>query len=58
MGLYMMSEKHLLTTQADWVEDESVEPFAQTKQQLRIILLRQVDRLWRRHGMQAVVAKP
>jgi methylated-DNA-[protein]-cysteine S-methyltransferase len=34
MGLYMMSEKHLLTTQADWVEDESVEPFAQTKQQL------------------------
>jgi methylated-DNA-[protein]-cysteine S-methyltransferase len=34
IGLYMMSEKHLLTPQSDWVEDESVEPFAQAKQQL------------------------
>jgi methylated-DNA-[protein]-cysteine S-methyltransferase len=33
-GLYMMSEKHLLTPQADWVEDESIEPFSQTQQQL------------------------
>jgi methylated-DNA-[protein]-cysteine S-methyltransferase len=34
MGLYMMSEKHLLTPQGDWVEDESVAPFPETKQQL------------------------
>jgi methylated-DNA-[protein]-cysteine S-methyltransferase len=33
-GLYMMSEKHLLTPQDDWVEDESVAPFPETKQQL------------------------
>jgi methylated-DNA-[protein]-cysteine S-methyltransferase len=34
IGLYMMSEKHQLTPQSDWVGDESVEPFAQTKQHL------------------------
>jgi methylated-DNA-[protein]-cysteine S-methyltransferase len=34
MGLYMMSEKHLLMPQGDWVEDESVAPFPKTKQQL------------------------
>jgi methylated-DNA-[protein]-cysteine S-methyltransferase len=34
IGLYMMSAKHLLAPQNDWVEDESVEPFPQTKQQL------------------------
>jgi methylated-DNA-[protein]-cysteine S-methyltransferase len=34
LGLYMMSEKHLLTPQSDEVEDESVAPFSETKQQL------------------------
>ncbi|MGB8699457.1 MAG: methylated-DNA--[protein]-cysteine S-methyltransferase, partial [Thermosynechococcaceae cyanobacterium] len=34
IGLYMMSEKHRLTAQDDWVEDESVAPFLETKQQL------------------------
>jgi methylated-DNA-[protein]-cysteine S-methyltransferase len=33
-GLYMMSEKHLLTSQNDWVEDDSVAPFPEAKQQL------------------------
>jgi methylated-DNA-[protein]-cysteine S-methyltransferase len=33
LGIYMMSEKHLLTPQ-DGVEDESVAPFPETKQQL------------------------
>jgi methylated-DNA-[protein]-cysteine S-methyltransferase len=33
-GLYMMSEKHLLTPQGDWVKDESVAPFSEIKQQL------------------------
>ncbi len=34
MGLYMMSEKHQLTAQNDWAEDDSVAPFLETKQQL------------------------
>lgn len=34
IGLYMMSEKHHLIPQSDWLEDESVEPFPETKQQL------------------------
>jgi methylated-DNA-[protein]-cysteine S-methyltransferase len=34
IGLYMMSEKHLLTPQGDWVEDGSVVPFPEAKQQL------------------------
>jgi methylated-DNA-[protein]-cysteine S-methyltransferase len=34
IGLYMMSEKHLLTPQIDWVEDESIAPFLEAKQQL------------------------
>jgi methylated-DNA-[protein]-cysteine S-methyltransferase len=34
IGLYMMSEKHLLAPQSDWVEDASVAPFPQTTQQL------------------------
>ena len=34
IGLYMMSEKHYLIPQSDWLEDESVEPFPETKQQL------------------------
>ncbi|NJK30749.1 MAG: methylated-DNA--[protein]-cysteine S-methyltransferase [Acaryochloris sp. RU_4_1] len=34
IGLYMMSEKHPLTSQSNWVEDESVTPFPSTKQQL------------------------
>lgn len=34
IGLYMMSEKHLLTSQRDWVEDECVAPFPETRQQL------------------------
>jgi methylated-DNA-[protein]-cysteine S-methyltransferase len=34
MGLYMMSEKHPLVTQSDWIEDDSVAPFSETKQQL------------------------
>jgi methylated-DNA-[protein]-cysteine S-methyltransferase len=34
LGLYMMSEKHLLAPQSDEVEDESVAPFSETKQQL------------------------
>jgi methylated-DNA-[protein]-cysteine S-methyltransferase len=34
IGLYMMSEKHLLRPQSDWIEDESVAPFPETKHQL------------------------
>jgi methylated-DNA-[protein]-cysteine S-methyltransferase len=34
MGLYMISEKHLLASHRDEVEDESVEPFPETKRQL------------------------
>lgn len=34
IGLYMMSEKHHLVPQSDWVENESVAPFPETKQQL------------------------
>lgn len=34
IGLYMMSEKHLQTPQRDGIEDESVAPFPETKQQL------------------------
>jgi methylated-DNA-[protein]-cysteine S-methyltransferase len=34
IGLYMMSEKHLLTPQNDQIEDESVAPFPETKHQL------------------------
>ncbi|WP_404789801.1 methylated-DNA--[protein]-cysteine S-methyltransferase [Altericista sp. CCNU0014] len=34
IGLYMMSEKHRLKPQNDWVEDDSVTPFLETKQQL------------------------
>ncbi|MBW4622709.1 MAG: methylated-DNA--[protein]-cysteine S-methyltransferase [Cyanosarcina radialis HA8281-LM2] len=34
LGLYMMSEKHYLIPQTDWVEDDSVAPFPETKQQL------------------------
>jgi methylated-DNA-[protein]-cysteine S-methyltransferase len=34
IGLYMMSEKHVLQQQSDWVEDDSVAPFSETKQQL------------------------
>lgn len=34
IGLYMMSEKHHLIPQSDWLEDESVAPFLETKQQL------------------------
>lgn len=34
IGLYMMSEKYALTPQRDWVEDESVAPFPEAKQQL------------------------
>jgi methylated-DNA-[protein]-cysteine S-methyltransferase len=34
MGLYMMSEKHLLIPQSDWTEDDSVTPFPETKRQL------------------------
>lgn len=34
LGLYMMSEKHGLTPPSDWLEDETVAPFLETKQQL------------------------
>ncbi len=34
MGLYMQSEKHLQTPQSDWIEDGSVMPFPEAKQQL------------------------
>ena len=34
IGIYMMSDKHGLIAQNDWVEDESVAPFSATKQQL------------------------
>jgi methylated-DNA-[protein]-cysteine S-methyltransferase len=34
IGLYMMSEKHVLQRQSDWVEDDSVAPFPETKRQL------------------------
>ena len=34
IGLYMMSEKHHLIPQSDWLEDDSVAPFPETKQQL------------------------
>jgi methylated-DNA-[protein]-cysteine S-methyltransferase len=34
IGLYMMSEKHALQQQSDWVEDDAIAPFPETKQQL------------------------
>jgi methylated-DNA-[protein]-cysteine S-methyltransferase len=34
IGLYMMSEKHLLRPRSDRIEDESVAPFPETKHQL------------------------
>jgi methylated-DNA-[protein]-cysteine S-methyltransferase len=34
IGLYTMSEKHLLTPHSDWAEDDSVAPFPEIKQQL------------------------
>jgi methylated-DNA-[protein]-cysteine S-methyltransferase len=34
IGLYMMSEKHGLHQQSDWVEGDSVAPFPETKRQL------------------------
>ncbi len=34
MGLYLVSEKHDPKAQSDWLEDESVDPFPATKQQL------------------------
>jgi methylated-DNA-[protein]-cysteine S-methyltransferase len=34
IGLYMMSEKHSLQQQSDWVEDDAIAPFPETKQQL------------------------
>jgi methylated-DNA-[protein]-cysteine S-methyltransferase len=34
IGLYMMSEKHLLTPQSDWIEDDSATPFPEIRQQL------------------------
>ena len=34
IGLYMMSEKHHLIPQSDWLEDDYVAPFPETKQQL------------------------
>jgi methylated-DNA-[protein]-cysteine S-methyltransferase len=34
IGLYMMSEKHLQTSQSEWAENDSVAPFLETKQQL------------------------
>jgi methylated-DNA-[protein]-cysteine S-methyltransferase len=34
IGLYMMSEKHALQQQSDWVDDDSVAPFPETKRQL------------------------
>lgn len=34
IGLYMMSEKHALQRQSDWVEDDTIVPFPETKQQL------------------------
>jgi methylated-DNA-[protein]-cysteine S-methyltransferase len=34
VGLYMMSEKHTLLSERDWVEEDAVEPFPETKQQL------------------------
>jgi methylated-DNA-[protein]-cysteine S-methyltransferase len=34
IGLYMMSEKHHLIPASDWLEDDSVDPFPATKQQL------------------------
>lgn len=34
IGLYMMSEKHQNIPQSDWIEDDSVAPFAAAKQQL------------------------
>lgn len=35
IGLYMMSEKHHLIPQSDWLEDDSTAPFPETKQQLK-----------------------
>ena len=35
IGLYMMSDKHHLIPPCDWLEDEFVAPFPETKQQLR-----------------------
>lgn len=34
IGLYMMSEKHHLISQEDWLEDDSIAPFPETKEQL------------------------
>lgn len=34
LGLYMMSEKHHLNSHSDWLEDATVAPFPETKQQL------------------------
>jgi methylated-DNA-[protein]-cysteine S-methyltransferase len=34
IGLYMMSEQPALTSASDWLEDETAEPFPETKQQL------------------------
>jgi methylated-DNA-[protein]-cysteine S-methyltransferase len=34
MGLYMMSEKHSFMSQSNWVEDDSVAPFGEAKEQL------------------------
>ena len=34
IGLYMISQKHHLNPQSDCLEDESVDPFPETKQQL------------------------
>jgi methylated-DNA-[protein]-cysteine S-methyltransferase len=34
IGLYMLSEKHALAPQPDWVEDDAIAPFSQTKPQL------------------------
>ncbi|NJN85216.1 MAG: methylated-DNA--[protein]-cysteine S-methyltransferase [Leptolyngbyaceae cyanobacterium SL_7_1] len=34
IGLYMLSDKHAAICQSDWLEDNSVPPFSDTKQQL------------------------
>jgi methylated-DNA-[protein]-cysteine S-methyltransferase len=34
VGLYMMSEKHALLPEGDWLEEDWVAPFPETKQQL------------------------
>jgi methylated-DNA-[protein]-cysteine S-methyltransferase len=35
IGLYTASEKHILTIQDDWVEDDTVSPFTDAKKQLK-----------------------